>query len=93
MKVAAQGPAPPPGLKLVKTGEPAQEGPRPKARPGTHAKRAQHASHVVVLVLIPIYVFTDLRLYRVGKFLKKLGAFYKKKCCVRVFQMLCFSSF
>ena len=77
MKVAAQGPAPPPGLKLVKsgaglklvkTGEPAQEGPRPKA----------------------INVFTDLRLYRVGKFSKKLEPFYKKKC---VFQMLCFSSF
>jgi len=74
----------------VKSGEPAQEGPRPKARPGTPAKRAQHASHVVVLVLIPIYVFTDLRLYRVGKFSKKLEPFYKKKC---VFQMLCFSSF
>ena len=97
MKVAAQGPAPPPGLKLVKsgaglklvkTGEPAQEGPRPKARPGTHAKRAQHASHVVVLVLIPIYVFTDLRLYRVGKFLKKLGAFYKKCCVVCVHERL-----
>jgi hypothetical protein len=66
------------GLKLVKSGE----GSRP--RPGTPAKRAQHASHVVVLVLIPIYLFTDLRLYRVGKFLKKLGAFYKKKCVVFV---------
>ena len=78
----------------MKSGEPAQEGPRPKARPGTHAQKGTTcASHVVVLVLIPIYVFTDLRLYRVGKFWKKLGAFYKKKCCVRVFQMLCFSSF
>ena len=74
---------------MVKTGEPAQEGPRPKARPGTHAKRAQHASHVVVVVLIPIYVFTDLRLYRVGKFLKKIGAFYKKKCVVFVYFTCC----
>ena len=65
--IAAQGPAPPPGLKLVKTGEPAQEGPRPKA----------------------INVFTDLRLYRVGKFSKKLGPFYKKKCAVFVYFRCC----
>jgi hypothetical protein len=55
VKKAAQGPAPPPGLKLVKSGE----GSRP--RPGTPA-RAQ-AAHVCVRccagVLVPIYVFTD----------------------------------
>ena len=62
MKVAAQGPAPPPGLKLVKSGaglKLVKSGESSRPRPGTPA-RAQ-AAHVCVVVLVCWYLFTYLQ--------------------------------